>query len=63
MDVEEIQKMFSEMGLGSTEQRDKLIKDLSINMVDSSYDTNYEIKTYNNTLIPEHYAQLAQHPK
>lgn len=56
MDIEEIQKMFSEMGLGSTEQRDKLVKDLSINMVDSSYDENYEIITGNNTLKVERYA-------
>lgn len=56
MDKDEIQKMFSEMGLGSTEQRDKLVKDLSINMVDSSYDENYEIITGNNTLKAERYA-------
>lgn len=56
MDKEEIQEMFSEMGLGSTEQRDKLVKELSINMVDSSYDTNYEIKTCSNTLNVERYA-------
>lgn len=56
MDIEEIQKMFSEMGLGSTEQRDKLIKELSINMIDSSYDSNYEIITGNNTLKTESYA-------
>ena len=56
MDIEEIQKMFTEMGLGSSEQRDKLVKDLSINMVDSSYDENYKIITGNNTLKAERYA-------
>lgn len=56
MDIEEIQKMFSEMGLGSSEQRDKMVKELSINMVDSSFDENVNIKTSNNTLIGEHYA-------
>lgn len=56
MDIKEIQEMFSEIGLGSTEQRDKLVKELSINMVDGSYDTNYEIKTGCNTLTFEHYA-------
>ena len=50
MDIKEIQKMFSEMGLGSTEQRDKLVKELSINMVDNTIDKNVEIKTCSNTL-------------
>lgn len=56
MDLVEIQEMFSEMGLGSSEERDKLVKELSINMVDSSYNDNYEIKTCGNTLKTEQYA-------
>lgn len=47
--------MFSEMGLGSQEQRDKLVKELSIDP-DSSHDSNYEIITRSNTLTLEHYA-------
>ena len=50
MDIEEIQKMFSEMGLGSMEQRDKLVKDLSINMVDNTISKNNNIKNCTNTL-------------
>lgn len=49
MSPDEIQKMFSEMGLGTSEEREKLIKKLSINMVDSSYEDSFEIKTCNNT--------------
>lgn len=56
MDLEEIQKMFSDMGLGTNEERDKIVKELSINMVDVSYDSDYEIKTCNNTLKAEQYA-------
>lgn len=56
MDIEKIQEMFSEMGLGTSEERDKLIKELSINMIDSSYDNKFEIKTCNNTLKAEQYA-------
>ena len=56
MDIKKIQEMFAEMGLGSTEQRDKMVKDLSINMVDYSYNENKDVKTCNNTLISEHYA-------
>jgi hypothetical protein len=56
MGQEEIQKMFSEMGLGSSEQRDKIVKELSINMVDSSFDQNVKIKTSSNTLNNERYA-------
>ena len=56
MNREEIQEMFSEMGLGSAEQRDKLVKSLAINMVDSSYDADHEIITGNNTLKDERYA-------
>lgn len=56
MDIDEIQEMFSEMGLGSSEQRVKMVKDLSINMVDSSRDNHVEIKTISNTLNNEHYA-------
>ena len=55
MDSKEIQQMFSDMGLGSPEQRDKLVKEFSINM-DSSHDSVIEVKTRSNTLIPEHYA-------
>lgn len=50
MDIEDIQKMFSEMELGSSEERDKMVKELSINMVDSNFDKSVEIKTCNNTL-------------
>lgn len=56
MELDEIQKMFSEIGLGSKEKRNKLVHDLSINMTDCSYDSNYEIKTSNNTLKTEQYA-------
>lgn len=56
MDNDKIQEMFSEMGLGSYEQRDKIVKELSINMVDSNFDQNVEIKTSNNTLNPKYYA-------
>ena len=56
MNINEIQHMFSEMGLETTEQREQLIKELSINMMDNNSDDNYEIKTSNNTLILEEYA-------
>ena len=56
MDIDKIQEMFSEMGLGTSEQRDKMVKELSINMVDSNFDQNVEIKTSSNTLNSEHYA-------
>jgi len=56
MDIKEIEEMFSEMGLGTCEERDKLIKELSINMVDNPYDGKYEIKTCNNTLKAKQYA-------
>lgn len=49
MDVNKIQKMFSEMGLGTSEQRDKIVHDLSINMIDSHYKGSENIKTCNNT--------------
>lgn len=55
MRSEEIQQMFIDMGLGFSEQRDKLIKEFSINM-DSSQDSVIDIITRSNTLIPEHYA-------
>ncbi len=55
MKIEKIQIMFSEMGLGTPEQRDKLVRDFSIKM-ESPQESNIEIKTRNNTLIPEHYA-------
>lgn len=48
--------MFSEMGLGTFEQRDKLVKKLSINMVDSTFEKDIEVKTSNNTLIIDNYA-------
>lgn len=51
MDIDTIQKMFSEMGLGSSEERNKLVKELSINMIDNNYDNNVKIKTSTNTLI------------
>lgn len=50
MDFDRIQEMFSEMGLGTSEQRDKMVKELSINMVDGNFDQNVEIKTSSNTL-------------
>ena len=56
MDIDKIQEMFSEMGLGTSEQRDKMVKELSINMVDSIFDQNVEIKTSSNTLKSERYA-------
>ena len=56
MDLKEIQEMFSEMGLGSPEQRNKLVKELSINVAEYSYDKNYDIKISSNTLKPEQYA-------
>ena len=48
--------MFSEMGLGSFEQREKLVKDLSINLDDSNNESAFEIKTCTNTLKSEHNA-------
>lgn len=56
MNIEEINKMFSDMGLGSSEQRDKMVKELSINMVDSSFDLDLEITTSSNTLNSDQYA-------
>ena len=56
MDIDKIQEMFSEIGLGSSEQRDKMVKELSINIVDSYFDQYVEIKTISNTLNNEHYA-------
>lgn len=50
MDIKEIHKMFSEMGLGTSEERNKLVKDLSINMVDNSQDMSINSKISNNTL-------------
>lgn len=50
MDIKEIQKMFSEMGLGTSEERNKLVKDLSINMVENSYGMRVDSKISNNTL-------------
>jgi hypothetical protein len=52
MKIQEIQEMFSEMGLGSSEQREKIVRELSINMVDGSYNENKNIKICNNTLNP-----------
>lgn len=48
--------MFSEMGLGSTEERDKMVKGLSINKFDGSFGQNVKIKTSSNTLNNERYA-------
>lgn len=56
MDTKEIQQMFSEMGLGSSEQRDKLVRDFSIYLVDSKDEAPVEIKIYGNTLNPEYHA-------
>lgn len=56
MDIDIIQEMFTEMGLGTSDKRDKMVRELSINMVDSSFDQNVEIKTSSNTLNNEHYA-------
>lgn len=56
METKEIQQMFSEMGLGSFEQRDKLVKDLSINLDESNNESTFEIKICTNTLKSEHYA-------
>ena len=50
MDIDRIQEMFTEMGLGSSEQRDKLVKELSINMLDGTLDHDVEIRTCRNTL-------------
>lgn len=52
MDIEIIQEMFSEMGLGSYEDREKLVKRLSINMVESACKKNDNIVTSNNTSKP-----------
>ena len=56
MDTKEIQQMFSDMGLGSSEKRDKLVRDLSIKRTDSKDETPVEIKIYGNTLKPEYHA-------
>lgn len=56
MDIDKIQEMFSEIGLGTSELRDKMVKELSINLVDSNIDQKVEIKTISNTLNSEHYA-------
>ena len=56
METKEILQMFSEMGLGSVEQRDKLVKDLSINLDESNNESTFEIKICTNTLKSEHYA-------
>lgn len=55
MELEDIKQMFSEVGLGTSEQREKIVKDLFINMVDTS-NTEYEIITSNNSLNPNNYA-------
>lgn len=56
MDLDTIQEMFSEMGLGSLEQREELVRKLSINLIDTSGSDNKNIKTCNNTLKVENYA-------
>lgn len=56
MDKDEIQKMFSEMGLGSSDLRDKLVKDLSIDVVSTFSNESIEVATSNNTLKAELYA-------
>lgn len=56
MDIKEIQDIFSEMGLGTSEERDKLVKELSINKVDNSHIDSEVITTSKNTLNTEQYA-------
>ena len=56
MDIDKIHEMFSEMGLGTSEQRDKMVKELSISMVDSTFDQTVEIKICSNTINSGHYA-------
>lgn len=56
MDIEEIQQMFSEMGLGESEVRDKIVRDLSINMLSGNDEATFEIITRSNTLKPEYHA-------
>ncbi len=56
MDNHEIQQMFSEMGLGTPQQRDKLIKELSINMVDVHREESIKIITSSNTLKLDRHA-------
>ena len=56
MDIEDIQQMFSEMGLGASEVRDKIVRDLSIDMLSGSDEATYEIVTRSNTLKPEYHA-------
>ena len=63
MNLKEIQKMFSDMGLGTQEQRDKIAKELSINAVNHSFIEKENIKISNNTLKTEQYAQLARNIK
>ena len=56
MGIDIIQEMFSEMGLGSPDLRDKLVKDLSIDVVDVSTSEIIDVKICNNTLKAEQYA-------
>lgn len=61
MNIDEIQKMFSEMGLENSEQRDRFVKEFSISIIEELDDIKYEIEITNNTLIDKYYAQLARH--
>lgn len=56
MDTKEIEQMFMDMGLGSSEQREKLVRELSINMNSSNDEAHFEVRTCSNTLNPKKYA-------
>lgn len=56
MNNKEIEEKFSEMGLGTSEQRERIVEELAINPVVDNSDSVYEIKTCKNTLIAKHYA-------
>ena len=47
--MDAIQKMFSEMGLDSPEQREKIVKDLSINTAESYLKVESDFIISNNT--------------
>ena len=56
MDIEEIQNMFSEMGLGTPEQREQYNRELSVKM-DDSHSAGYETVVSSNTISnSENYA-------
>lgn len=56
MNIDEIQKMFSEMGLENSDQREKIVKKFSISIIENIGDIKHEIEIVNNTLIDEYYA-------